>query len=115
MGPEALEGLEPCGEVVGRDEVREVLAQLVVGLAVEALDRRFLDRPVHPLDLTVGPGMLGLGSPVIDVVDLALTNNPDHSVGADHRDGKELSIMLSTSRPAIGAVHRFSFAGCAKC
>ena len=36
-----------------------------------ALHRSFLDGPVHALDLPVGPGMVGLGEPVVDVVGLA--------------------------------------------
>jgi hypothetical protein len=34
---------------------------------VEALDGSVLDRAVHALDLVVGPRMLWLGQPVIDV------------------------------------------------
>lgn len=29
---------------------------------------RFLEGAVHPLDLNVGPGMLGLGKPMFDLV-----------------------------------------------
>src|SRR5580692_9089625 len=32
-------------------------------------DCRILDGAVHPLDLTVRPGMLGLGQPMIDIVE----------------------------------------------
>ena len=46
-------------------------AQLVVIVVVEALDGRFLDRAVHPLDLSVGPGMLDLGEPVLDAMFVA--------------------------------------------
>lgn len=67
-GREASEGLEPLGEIVGRDEVGEVFTQLVVGFVIEAFDGRFLDRPVHAFDLAVGPRMLGLGGAMIDVV-----------------------------------------------
>ena len=45
-----------------------MFAQLVVGLVVEALDGRVLEHPVHPLDLAVGPRMLGLGGSVTNVV-----------------------------------------------
>ena len=68
VGREALEGLEPAAEVVSRDEVGEMPAELVMALVVEALDGRLLDGPVHPLDLTVGPRMLGLGRAVLNVV-----------------------------------------------
>ena len=45
--------------------------QLVVALIVEALDGRFLDGAVHPLDLSVSPGMVGFGKPVLDIVRFA--------------------------------------------
>jgi hypothetical protein len=35
--------------------------QLVMGLIVEAFGRGLLDRPVHALDLTMGPWMTNLG------------------------------------------------------
>lgn len=65
---EALEGLQPLGEVVGVEELIEVLLQLFVGGVVEAPDSGFLQRSVHSLDLTVGPRMVGLGQSVLDVV-----------------------------------------------
>ena len=37
--------------------------------AREAAFGRILDGAVHPLDLTVRPGMLGLGQPMIDIVE----------------------------------------------
>lgn len=37
-------------------------------LVVEAVDRCFLDGPVHPFDLAVCPRVLGLGKPMIDIV-----------------------------------------------
>jgi hypothetical protein len=64
---EALERLEPAAEVVGGDEVGEVLAQLFVALVVVALDRCLLDRPVHPLDLTIRPRVTRFGQPMFDV------------------------------------------------
>lgn len=60
IGCEAFEGLEPAAEVVGRDEVGKVLAELVVALVIEAPDDCILDSPVHPLDQsTVDLGSLG--------------------------------------------------------
>ena len=52
---ETLEGLEATGEVVGRDEVVEMTAQLVMAVVVEAFDGRLLDGSVHPLDLSIRP------------------------------------------------------------
>src|SRR6202047_3683410 len=62
VGRQAFQGLEPAGEVVGRDEVGEMAAQLVVGFVVVAFDRRFLEGSVHALDLAVGQGWWGLVS-----------------------------------------------------
>lgn len=50
-----------------------MLAHLIVNLLVKAIDRCVFDGPVHPLDLTVGPRMLGFGRSVIDVVPSAGT------------------------------------------
>ncbi len=68
---EAAERLEAAGEVVGGYEVCEVYPQLLVALVVEAFDGGLLDGAVHPLDLTVGPGVVRLGEAVLDVVGLA--------------------------------------------
>jgi len=45
--------------------------QLIVAFVVEAFDGRLLDGAVHPFDLPVGPWMVRLGEPVLDVVGLA--------------------------------------------
>ena len=42
-----------------------------MGLVAEPFDDRILDGAVHPFDLAIGPGMLGLGCAVIDVVPCA--------------------------------------------
>ena len=65
---EAFEGLERAAEVVGGDEGAEVLPELIADSVMVAFDGRFLDGAVHPLDLSVGPGMARLGEAVIDVV-----------------------------------------------
>lgn len=54
--------------VVGIHEELEVIPELLVAVVVVAFDGRVLDRAVHSLDLTVGPGMVHLGQPVLDVV-----------------------------------------------
>ena len=66
IGCESFERLEPPREIVGRYEVGEVRCQLIVGLVVEALDGRFLDRSVHAFDLSVRPRMLGRRQPMFD-------------------------------------------------
>ena len=68
---QAVQSLEPAGEVVGIDEVGEVLAQLCVIVVMDAFDSGFLDGPVHALDLSVGPGMLDLRQAMFDAMRLA--------------------------------------------
>jgi hypothetical protein len=53
---------------VGCDEVRQVRFELFVRVIEEAFDGGFLDGPVHPFDLSVGPGMVGLGQTVVDPI-----------------------------------------------
>jgi hypothetical protein len=67
-GREALQSLEPASEVIGCNEIREMLSKLLMALVVEALDCGFLDGSVHSLDLSVGPGVLWFGQPMIDIV-----------------------------------------------
>ena len=45
-------------------------SQLNVGFGVEPFHSRALDRAVHPLDLPVRPGVVGLGQAVLDPVGL---------------------------------------------
>lgn len=46
-------------------------AQLVMAVVVEPFHSRVLDRAIHPLDLAVGPRVVGLGQSVLDAVGLA--------------------------------------------
>ena len=68
VGREALESFQSAAEVVGSDEVGEVLAELIVVFVVEPLHRSLLDGSVHSLDLPVGPGMPRFGQPMVDAV-----------------------------------------------
>ena len=81
----AAEGLEPACGFAGCHEVRQVGAQLVMAVVMEALDGRVLDGSVHSLDLAVcrdnspldcylilqTPRMVGIGRPVRDPIGLA--------------------------------------------
>jgi hypothetical protein len=60
VGSEPPQGLEALSEVVGAEEGFQMLSGLRVGLAV-APNGGFLEGAVHPLDPTVGPGMVRLG------------------------------------------------------
>ena len=66
VGREAFEGLQPAPEVVGADEVGEVISQRVVVIVVEAFHGGFLDRAV-PL-----PGNGLLANRERDAPDLAI-------------------------------------------
>lgn len=65
---EAAERHQAAGVIVGCDEVTEMRAQLIVTIVVEPFDRSVFDRAVHPLDLSVRPGVAHLGEPVFDPV-----------------------------------------------
>ncbi len=67
-GREHLQGFEPASEVIGSDEVREMLLKLLMALVVEALDCGILDNPVHSLNLAVDPRVLWFGQPMVDIV-----------------------------------------------
>ena len=71
-------------------------SELVVAVVMEAFDVRrgndppdrflfrftLLDRAVHPLDLAIGPWMVGLGQPVLDPVCIA-DHVEAHRTGVD--------------------------------
>ena len=65
---EASQGLEAAGEIVCRDEIADVSAELIVAVVVIAFDGCLLDRPVHPFDLAICPGMPGLGQSMLYTV-----------------------------------------------
>src|SRR5579864_6102487 len=66
VGRKTFQCLEPTAKVVGGNEVSQAAAQLAVGFVVVALDGRFLEGAVHPLDLPIGPGVVGFGQAVFD-------------------------------------------------
>lgn len=67
VGREAAERLQPTSEVVGGDEVGEMLAKQIMRLVIVALDGRFLDGAVHAFDLAVGTWVARFGQPMFDV------------------------------------------------
>lgn len=84
VGRQPLEGLEPFGEIVGCDEVAEMGLELIMAFVVIPFDGGVLDGSVHPLDLTVGPRMVGLGQPVVDAMAPA---GPVEGMAAQHCRG----------------------------
>jgi len=89
VGCESFEGFESSGEVVGVDEVGEMLSEVSVGFVVEAFDGGFLECSIHAFDLAVGPGVFRFGQAVVDV-----------GLGAGELEGvsaEELSLLESKS------------------
>src|SRR4051812_35640908 len=77
VGCKAPECLQSSPEIIGFDEVGEMPFELGMIVVVEALDGGVLDRSVHSLDLPIGPWMLHLCQPVLDVI---LVANPVEDV-----------------------------------
>ncbi len=67
-GRESLEGLQPPSIIVGIDEVVEMRRELCMAVIMVPFDGGLLDRPVHPFDLAVGPGMSNFSEPVLDII-----------------------------------------------
>ena len=63
---EALQCLEPSGEVIGVDEVREVAAKLVMVIIVIPFDGCLFDGSIHAFYLSIGPWVLWFGQTVFD-------------------------------------------------
>ncbi len=68
IGRESLQRLQTFGKVVGHQESRQMLPELLMGIVVVTIDRRLFERAVHPLDLTIRPGMIGLGQAMLNPV-----------------------------------------------
>jgi len=73
-------------------------SKLVMGFVVEALDGRILDGAVHPLDLTIGARVLGLGQAVIAVV-----------AGARYFEGRSPEWLRLYLFVAIDRTSKFAF------
>ena len=98
VGRESSEGFESSGEVVGVDEVGEMLAEVLVGFVVEAFDGCFLEGPVHAFDLVVVPRMFGLGQSVVDV---GFGASELEGMGSEDLSSFECEPDLRGSRAAI--------------
>src|SRR5271155_3565806 len=92
------------GEVVGCDEGQYVRLEAFEVFVVEDFDRGVFDGSVHSLCLAVGPGVIGLGQPVLDpmfdadaIEDVAGPRNrrlgPSRFLG---RSAKAIPLSVST-------------------
>lgn len=114
---ETFEGLQAAGEIVCGDEVVEMRSQLRVRFIEVALNGRFLDCAVHALDLAIGPRMLGLGQPMIDIgagagelEGMRPEGSPFRLHLLDFRRGPGLAAGIGTVRSIIRE-HRVDFVG----
>lgn len=69
--------------------------QCLMAVVVIALHRCFLQSPVHPLDLAVGPRMVRLGSTVLDLV------FPAHATN-DMREGRAIPLPVRALDAVVG-------------
>ncbi len=67
VGSKPFESLKPSSEVVGIDEVGQMLSEVLVGLIIEAFDGCVFNGAVHPLDLSIRPRMTRLGEAMFNV------------------------------------------------
>ena len=73
-----------------------------------AFDSGFLDRPVHPLDLAIGPGVPDLGQPVFDpVLTTAHVEYVRHvggrgTIGVARRKGELDAVIRQNSVDRVG-------------
>ena len=65
---ETLSRLQAARVIIRCDEVGDVYLELSLRVIGAPLDRCFLNRSVHSLDLTIRPGMVHLGEPLVDIV-----------------------------------------------
>lgn len=66
-----LQRLESFAKIVGLQEYLQVLSQLRMVLVKVAIDRLLFDAPVHALDLSIRPRMIGLGQTMFNPMRLA--------------------------------------------
>ena len=70
-----FKGFESFGTVVGHQEGLEMFLELLMGLSVLYLHRRFLERHVQACSLTIRPRIVGFDQPMVD--DLLMTDAND--------------------------------------
>ena len=68
VGCSPSQSFQVFGEIVGGDEGQDMGLQAFQVVIMVGLHRGVLDRAIHPLGLTVGPWVVGLDQPVLDVV-----------------------------------------------
>ena len=120
VGGKALQGLQAAAVIIGIDEICEVSFELFMAVVVIPFDGRFLDRPVHPFDLTICPWMFDFGEAVLDAVLLAAhIEHVSHvgrcrTVGVARREGKLDAVVCQDGVNLVwnGSDESFQESGC---
>jgi hypothetical protein len=106
---EAFEGLEPPGEIVCGDEIRQMNPQLSVRFIEISFDGCILDGAVYALDLPIRPWMLGFRQPMIDFVagagefkSVRAERTPLREHLLDFRGGPGLAARVGEVRAIVG-------------
>lgn len=60
------QGIEPSHEIVGINEVSQMLAQLSMVVVMEAFYGGLFDCPVHPFNLSIDPRVLYFGEVMLN-------------------------------------------------
>jgi hypothetical protein len=68
IGGESVQRLEALGEAIGHQEGIEVFLEVPVGLVVRLLHGGLFEGTVQAFHLTIGPGMVGLGQPMVNAI-----------------------------------------------
>lgn len=71
IGSEPLESFETFRKVIGIQEMREMVFEVLVVFVIIAVYRSFFEGAVHPFPLSIGPRMIHLGQSVFDGMFLA--------------------------------------------
>lgn len=65
---ESSESFETFAKVVGIEEGSEMLLELSMSIVMIGSHGGFLDGAIHAFDLAIGPGMIGFGQAMIDIM-----------------------------------------------
>ena len=63
-----MESFEALSEIVGSDESIQMRFKLLTRLIIVTIDSGLFYCAIHSLNLTIGPGMIGLGKSVFDIM-----------------------------------------------
>jgi hypothetical protein len=100
---EPAEGFQSLSEIVGGEEIGEVLMQLLMVFVMVALHGCLFECSVHSLDLAIGPRVIWFGQPMFDAMTLA---GPLERMAPQHR-GWAFAVLRQIGEldPVVGQDH----------